>query len=133
MAVVDNGLEALRKATDPQTPGSQEYVINVKSASNAPIHIVPTAPNGQASTVRKTITGTPSLACVGGANMTSRSLLYMEPDDEGVVWSFDPSMAAYHRLFKTGIAIQDLGPDINVYIKSTGVDVDVTISEVAHG
>lgn len=90
-------------------------------------------PNGSAQTTQKTITTTPSKCCVSTTPLSNRALLMMEPADNNIVWSFDSGMTYYHKLFKDGMIVLDLGPAIDVWVKTTTGSVALTISEVAVG
>lgn len=124
---LDPNINTLEKAKFREGPTADSVIVAVGIEGAAP------APNGAAFTTEKTITTTPSLASYGVANLVNRTLLYMEPADNGIVWSFDPAMAAYHKLYKDGLVVFDYGDDIDVWVKTLTGTVDMTISEVALG
>lgn len=93
-------------------------------------------PNGGGNTTRKVITTSPQLACIDIANtdnLADRCLLFLEAENNGVVWSFDPAMTYAHKLFKDSLIVLDVGPNVNVYLKTLAGTVNVVISERANG
>jgi len=91
--------------------------------------LVSDAMNSSALEATITATTTAQVAKVGVSNLSDRKYVFIEAHDNGVLWGF--STSCLFNAFKNSAIWIPAGPEVNVYVKTSGGSKSVAIAEGA--